>query len=313
MGGYAVGVRTDPFIWPPRPTEAAPLGGCASSAGSGVGEKVGRLRVLARVVEDEFLDVTSQPLADRLVGAGLGVDAGGAYCWRCGYSIGVFESDGGGCGRCRGIRQPWGQTVRLGAYVGVWAGCVHEVKYTRFGQLGHELGVLLGRRLARRLVDAGVDLQRVLVVPVPTSLRRRLSRGIDHPRVIAGGVGRGLSVGTGVRVPVISVLSRKHRPSQTSLPASERQVSVRGTMSVSRASAWWVRRCRPGVERRLRAGATVVLVDDVTTTGATLREACRALRVWAKSAGLGQLQVVLGVVAVTEERRGGVEKGPDGF
>jgi predicted amidophosphoribosyltransferase len=337
-----------PFIWPPgnpgpdgaRSGEHAASSARASSRATEnpgpSSERSGATpaRVLA-AVEHEFLDLIS-PLAARLAGAevasGAGareqerVDVGGGLsaCWRCGRSIGPFESDAGGCGWCRGMRLPWAGTVRLGAYDGVWAQVVREVKYARFAQLGHEAGERLGMAMAQRLADAGVEAGSVVVVPVPTHWRRRFVRGIDHAEVIAAGVAAGLSkalkptarpepreigetrqgVGGRTKVPIVKALWRLARPSQTSLPASERRRSLGRTMGMLPAR-WW----RRGAGWRLLASEkplTVVLIDDVTTTGATMREACRAL---GEGLRLGSarksFQVFVGVIAVTDERKDG--------
>jgi predicted amidophosphoribosyltransferase len=134
---------------------------------------------------------------------------------------------------------------------------VHEVKFTRWRRLGDELGRLLGDALREAVIDAGVREQRVVLVPVPSSLWRRLGRGIDHATVIA----RGVAGKTGY--PVAAALRRKHRPSQLSVPAGRRAANVAGSFASRRG--WDL------------AGRHVVVIDDVTTTRATLAAACRAL------------------------------------
>jgi len=59
------------------------------------------------------------------------------------------------------------------------------------------------------------------------------------------------------------LLRRRHRPSQLAVPVSRRKANVRGTMTCARADL---------------TGRLVIVLDDVRTTGATLREACRAVK-----------------------------------
>jgi predicted amidophosphoribosyltransferase len=77
---------------------------------------------------------------------------------------------------------------------------------------------------------------------------------------------------------------RRTRPTlpQVSLPASRRHRNVRGAFELAPLPLWWTmaagswdprRRSRLGLTRGLIAGRTLVLVDDVATTGASL-EAC---------------------------------------
>lgn len=62
------------------------------------------------------------------------------------------------------------------------------------------------------------------------------------------------------------LLARRHRPSQISLPVSQRRANVSGAFF-----------CRRGV-LRVPVDAVLVVIDDVRTTGATMTEACRTLR-----------------------------------
>lgn len=100
--------------------------------------------------------------------------------------------------------------------------------------------------------------RRAVVVPIPSSFRRRVRRGIDH----AGAISRGVAGALGL--PLRHALWREHRPMQRGLSPTAREANLKGSMHLRR-----------GFDL---AGATVLLVDDVCTSGATLRAACRALR-----------------------------------
>jgi predicted amidophosphoribosyltransferase len=249
-------------------------------------------RELIDDVERQLLGLSAEPLDRRLESAHWRADAFDTFCHRCGRDAGVFEVWREGCTRCRGLAMPWDKVVRLGRYEGVLRDVVHEVKFTAFRSLGTAVGRLLGQRVASAIARRSPSeppIQRVLVVPVPTSTRRRLARGIDHTRVLARAAAAALRRGTPDCPPVPArvwpVLSREHRPSQLAVPAGERLRNVAGAFR----PAW-----RAGLARwspagwlapAITPGTLVVLLDDVTTTGATARAAARALRSVLKPAG----------------------------
>ena len=111
-----------------------------------------------------------------------------------------------------------------------------------------------GRRGRDLLAEADV------VAPVPLHWRRRWRRGFDQ----AADLCRLLDV------PVAKLLRRRRATvPQTGLSAAARRANV--TAAFECRVGWWTRRerCR---------GLTVVLVDDVVTTGATLDACARVLR-----------------------------------
>jgi ComF family protein len=96
-----------------------------------------------------------------------------------------------------------------------------------------------------------------MIVPIPTTRRRLRRRGFNQSELLAREIGRiwGMEVST-------ALTRHDDRAAQTSLPAFLRLRNLRGCMQADLA----VR------------GKRILLVDDVYTTGATAREAARALR-----------------------------------
>lgn len=250
-----------PFVWPPAP--ASPASGAAAEpappvpAAHPADHATPRLGELIRAFERAWLVPVAESLASRMRSAGWAPDAFDHYCNRCGGNVGPHESDEFGCAACVGRRLPWSRFVRLGEYETPLDAWVKEVKFGRSRSLGGALGRLLGRRLRQAGALAPAP-DRVVVTPIPSSFRRRMSRGVDHALVIARGVAREL------RVPVVPALQTRHRPSQRSVTFAQRRRNAAGAFERRR-----------GVDL---AGWTVILVDDVRTSGATLKAAARALR-----------------------------------
>jgi ComF family protein len=243
LGGPADSLEHEPSAPSPDPSDTPPAG--TSAAGGAI-----------REIERIWLGLVTPPLPERIADAGWTPDPPAAYCHRCGTTR--LRHGPATCEACDGLKFPWEQVVRLGEFQGLLREMVHEVKFTRWRRLGTDLGRMLGRSVG----DVLRTSLPVVVVPMPTTFRRRMVRGIDQALVIARGVARELDC------PLAKALERQHRPSQTALPRSERIRNLTGSM-----------RLRRGYDL---AGHLAVLVDDVTTTRASLVAAARALRVVAK-------------------------------
>ncbi len=278
------------FVWPPKEPESAE--DSANSSASNQAKKQERAqtenqRVVLRgrdgggdepwfvQVERAWLGYSCEPWKVRVGRSGWEADrsscvGGWVYCPGCGQSVGeheVMHDEKRGrlaCSGCSGVKLPWDRVVRLGEYEGVLGGAIRDLKFSGMRQLGFELGGLLGLRIGQAMADAGVGGRSVGVVPMPISLRRRLSRGIDHGLALARGVRRE----TGLEL--VGALEREHRPSQTHVPRGKRRANVAGSISVRQ-------------QHGLRPESIILMIDDVMTTGSTMRAACGALR----ASGLG--------------------------
>lgn len=156
--------------------------------------------------------------------------------------------DSAGCPRCR--RRDLDAIAVVGGYEGMLRERVLEAKRPAGRVVAGGLARLLVDRHRDRILAWGVDL----VVPVPMHWLRRSLRGMSAADELARGVAAGLGL------PWAAALRRQRATRmQNELPWEERRGNVHGAFSA----------------RRVVAGRRLLLVDDVTTTGATLA-ACRA-------------------------------------
>jgi ComF family protein len=132
---------------------------------------------------------------------------------------------------------------------------VHELKYRGRRRVATRLAeLLLEQPAVARVLSPGAEL-----VAVPLHPRRHRERGFNQAELLAIALARGsgLDLAQGVLV------RRKDTPPQAGLSSAARRRNVVGAFAVRR---------RPRVN-----GRTLVLVDDVATTGATAGACARAL------------------------------------
>jgi ComF family protein len=154
----------------------------------------------------------------------------------------------GTCPRCRGAIHTVTCSRAIGEYDGSLRAIIHALKYGRRRSLARPLAQLLAAHGHAAL--AGADI----VVPVPLHRSRKRARGFNQAAEIA----------RHLPLPSLDVVKRSRATvSQTDLPAHERHANVKGAFAL---------RPRAGVQ-----GLVVVLVDDVSTTGATLEACARTL------------------------------------
>jgi len=134
---------------------------------------------------------------------------------------------------------------------GPLAQAVHRLKYRGRAELGSVLGALV----AELVLPGACDV----VVPVPTPAERLVVRGYNPAALLAGPVARRAAA----PLSALALVRPSNAIAQATLPRSARLAIPRGTFVVSRSAEVAQRR--------------VLLVDDVVTTGATLRACADAL------------------------------------
>jgi ComF family protein len=200
------------------------------------------------------------------------------FCDRCGEPLAtwrVTSVERGRCPRCRRQTRLVLRVAVVGEYEGTLRAIIHAWKYDGRRSLGSDLARLL------RLAGAEILASAEAAVPVPLHPWRRYSRGFNQARDLA----------SRLDVPVLDALRRtRHTSSQVDLPSARRHANVRGAFAVT--PGWMLQ------SRTWRiTGRRLVLVDDVTTTGATLEACARVLM----AAGAAEVSAL--TLARTVDRR----------
>ncbi|HSD65146.1 MAG TPA: ComF family protein [Vicinamibacteria bacterium] len=175
----------------------------------------------------------------------------GVAC-RCGLPLAPGLS---ACSRCRRARSPLAAGASLGPYEGSLRVVLHALKYGgRRRAAGRLAEALLEEPAVRALVATGDVL-----VPVPLHPRRLRERGFNQSALLAREIARR----AGKAACPDALVRRVDTAPQAGLSAAQRRRNVRHAFAVRRKAS---------VARR-----TVILVDDVLTTGATALACARQL------------------------------------
>lgn len=167
------------------------------------------------------------------------------------------------CGAC--LREPphFERTLALFRYDFPADRIVHALKY------GHQLAVASwsAQKLAERLGDESFDR----IIPLPLHPERLRERGFNQSAEIA----RAFQFWAKIPVDRGNVVRTRATPPQADLPHKARHKNVRGAFE-----------CRADF-----TGQRLLLIDDVMTTGATVNECARVLKLH------GAAEVTVAVIA----------------
>lgn len=190
-------------------------------------------------------------------------------CPWCADTIGPHTDTTHGCAKCRGTALGFERAFRLGPYDGKLRNAVLRTKFLAGEGLADLLGRLFAECRGEAIRELGVDL----VAPVPLHWWRKWTRGYNQSEAVA----RELAVALGALFAPRLLRRVRWTPQQVQPTREARLENVKGAFRVGR--------------RARLTGKSVLLVDDVMTTGSTLGEAARTLHTG------GAVRVVVAVLA----------------
>jgi len=132
---------------------------------------------------------------------------------------------------------------------------IHALKYDKKFLVGKFLGLQVGKHLLNKKDPWQIDL----IITIPLNQLKKAERGYNQSFYIAKGIGKILDISFSDRV----VKRIKYTESQTTMTLNEREENISGAFKI---------RNKNSVK-----GKSILLVDDVITTGATISECGKIL------------------------------------
>ena len=199
----------------------------------------------------------------------LSRNVAGDYCRRCGRNASPHGIINNRCGACQDEEFAFDGIVRAGVYETALRNLVLSFKFHQKTEHNRRLSEMMKNALAVSGLAGRINM----FVPVPLHWRRHLERGYNQSLYLAKGI-------CDKSNQVSSDLVRtRYTQRQWSLTDTQRRKNVKGAFAVRRGHPF--------------KGKTIGLVDDITTSGATLSECAKVL----KEAGAVNIYAIVAAVA----------------
>lgn len=213
-----------------------------------------------RICQSPLTEISNLPVCRACVEAIAPLD--GVLCSLCGEKLfgqhQLSRDSGPLCGICRRVAPPFRRAVAFGAYDGELRELIHLLKYQQIRPAARVLAGFIAQSVS------GLELSHdLLVIPVPLWPGRRQERGFNQAEEIARCFVRSRGPATSIQLDTTSLVRKRETASQTGLSRHQRRANMRGAFAVVAAD-------------RVR-GRSVLLLDDVMTTGTTAGECARVL------------------------------------
>lgn len=188
-------------------------------------------------------------------------------CPKCGKpfisDISLSQSPDHLCSECRTIKTYFDKAIAVGPYEGTLSGAIHLFKYKHKKGLSRPLGKIMVDYIKSNpslFPTEPVEVSSLVVLPVPLHPKRLRDREFNQSLVLAKEISKAF------RIPLI--IENLHRirwtRPQIELKGEDRLMNVKGAFSLKYPKT---------IE-----GKSLLLIDDVYTTGATVRECSKVLK-----------------------------------
>lgn len=176
-------------------------------------------------------------------------------CAKCGQRIGLHSIV---CDRCKKAEWHFDKAVSVFVYVGEVVEMVLRLKYNAEGDVAKAVAPFMVNCITT--TGLNVEKETPLLIPVPLTPKRLKARGYNQAELLA----KEISARTGIPVETSAIARIKQTEKQQDMTAKQRAENLKNAFSV--------------LNKSLVEGKTILLIDDVLTTGATVNECSRMLK-----------------------------------
>lgn len=194
----------------------------------------------------------------------------GPACTKCGIPFEVTypieESFHYLCGECRSSPPLFDRALSVCQYDETVRDIISAYKYHNKPYIGKDLVSIILKVLDEKIIELSPEL----IIHVPLHIKRLKERGYDQAYILS----EGISIRLGIPVSYGNLVRTRYTEPQVNLSGSERMKNVKGAFLITDPS-----------ELKDRS---ILLIDDVFTTGATIKECVKVI----KRAGAGKVYVL---------------------
>jgi ComF family protein len=192
-------------------------------------------------------------------------------CAKCGVPFEILYSIEDNpdylCGRCRDEPPLFDRALSACRYDDTVREIVSAYKYKNKPYIGRDLISIVFKFLREKILALSPEL----IVPIPLHIKRLKERGYDQSYILSEGVGRELNI----PVSYGNLIRTRYTVPQVELSGNERLKNVKGAFSIKD-------------KLEIEGNKAILLIDDVFTTGATIKECVKVIR----GAGVDKIYVL---------------------
>jgi len=174
-------------------------------------------------------------------------------CEKCGIPV----SSGHICAKCKNKKISFERNFAAYAYDDLFQALIHRFKYRSRPEYGAGLGLLTAQAISRDELPE-IDC----IIPIPIHKKRLRERGFNQSELLA----RALSKVWSIPVDLSLLIRVKNTKPQSSLGIEARKNNIQGAFAINM------------LKRKTTPYKTILLVDDIYTTGSTMESASGALK-----------------------------------